>query len=153
MVLGTEFVLWAVGQGNYSVSLIEQRHIVEAISIHNTVLKDIVLEFLLRTFIYRIKYMFIRVPPFRAFCAMSQQIKMRVPSVTGFHGCRNMSIWRLATATQNLYFLVNLYFMTLIYIFKDTDMQWDHLCGIVVRVPGCRPKVLGSSPGATRFSE
>jgi hypothetical protein len=29
----------------------------------------------------------------------------------------------------------------------------DHLCGLVVRVPGYRSIGLGSIPGATRFSE
>jgi hypothetical protein len=29
----------------------------------------------------------------------------------------------------------------------------DHLCGLVVRVPGYRSRSPGSTPGATRFSE
>jgi hypothetical protein len=29
----------------------------------------------------------------------------------------------------------------------------DRLCGLVVRVPGCRSRGLGSISGATRFSE
>jgi hypothetical protein len=29
----------------------------------------------------------------------------------------------------------------------------DHLCGLVVRVPGYRSRAPGSIPGATRFSE
>jgi hypothetical protein len=29
----------------------------------------------------------------------------------------------------------------------------DRLCGLVVRVPGCRSRGPGSIPGATRFSE
>jgi hypothetical protein len=30
---------------------------------------------------------------------------------------------------------------------------YDFLCGLVVRVPGSDPEVLGLIPGATRFSE
>jgi hypothetical protein len=29
----------------------------------------------------------------------------------------------------------------------------DPLCGVVVRVPGCRTRAPGSIPGASRFSE
>jgi hypothetical protein len=37
--------------------------------------------------------------------------------------------------------------------FYVSFMYRDHLCGLVVRVPGYRSRVPGSIPGVTRFSE
>jgi hypothetical protein len=39
------------------------------------------------------------------------------------------------------------------YIFIIVRSAKDHLCGLVVRVPGYRSRSLGSIPGTTRFSE
>jgi hypothetical protein len=35
----------------------------------------------------------------------------------------------------------------------ELNVTEDHLCGLVVRVPGYRSRDRGSTPGATRFSE
>jgi hypothetical protein len=35
----------------------------------------------------------------------------------------------------------------------NLSLFWDHLCGLVVRVPGYSSTGPGSIPGATRFSE
>jgi hypothetical protein len=37
--------------------------------------------------------------------------------------------------------------------FKGCRLHCYRLCGLVIRVPGCRSRGPGSTPGATRFSE
>jgi hypothetical protein len=51
-------------------------------------------------------------------------------------------VYLLLTATTNIYESFPLYCAII-----------DHLCGLVVRVPGYRPRGQGSIPGVTRFSK
>jgi hypothetical protein len=37
--------------------------------------------------------------------------------------------------------------------FVEVSEAYDRLCGIMVRVPGCRSRDPGSIPGTTGFSE
>jgi hypothetical protein len=43
-------------------------------------------------------------------------------------------------------------FSTLVVLYKSS-LNVDHLCGLVVRVPGCRSRGPASIPGTTRLSE
>jgi hypothetical protein len=40
-----------------------------------------------------------------------------------------------------------------VFIFIQWSAVFDRLCGLVIRVPGCRSRGPGSIPGATRISE
>jgi hypothetical protein len=51
-----------------------------------------------------------------------------------------------STTYPNIFFCNPILFVICISTF-------DRLCGLVVRVPGCRSRGPGSIPGATRFSE
>jgi hypothetical protein len=49
----------------------------------------------------------------------------------------------------------NTHYLSSVQIYKISgNVCWcDRLCGLVVRVPGCRSRGLGSIPSTTRFSE
>jgi hypothetical protein len=77
-------------------------------------------------------------------------------------GLEMSSLHTLALKSHNkilIYYLGNLsMFHFLVEVFLHINFVLcsgmnDRLCGLVVRVSGCRSKSLGSIPSATRFSE